>query len=138
MSISPCCSALQGRVAPVESRKVNLSVGMVLSSPRGHMPLVMHSKSKEATEVASVYGKIRCNTIGSARYDYSGHPVMQRQGECARINSYAGMRAMVTYDGVAVRQRDRMLSRVRRVRVSGVGIPRPWTQVPTLPYTTLP
>jgi hypothetical protein len=55
----------------VESRKVNLSVGMVLSSPRGHIPLVMHSKSKEATEVASVYGKIRCNTIGSARYDYS-------------------------------------------------------------------
>jgi hypothetical protein len=31
-----------------------------------------------------------------------------------------------------------MLSRVTRVGVSGVGIPRPWTQVPTLPYTTLP
>jgi hypothetical protein len=66
------------------------------------------------------------------------HSVMQRQGECARINSYAGMRATVTYDDVAVSQRDRMLSRVTRVGVSGVGIPRPWTQVPTLPYTTLP
>jgi hypothetical protein len=82
---------------------------MVLSSP-SHIPLVMHSKSKEATEVASVYGQIQCSTI------YESETFDNAQAWIVRaINGYEMMRAMVTYVGITITQRDRMPSRVRRV-----------------------
>lgn len=119
---------------------------MVLSSPRGHIPLVMHSRSKDATEVASVYGQIRCNIdvvisefIKMFFNNQRSASDIWNQQCCGDEDSVDACWCDIKAVGSPVGEEGREWGGVRRVWVRSSDpvwdyktVPR--TQTPTLPY----